>query len=76
MWEKGQGDEKEIRIRESRHVELDIVSYVDKVNATLRLCSIILRVADYFFESAELALDLGAKTLAAQALVAADLGQS
>ena len=51
-------------------------SYVGKVNATLRPCSIILRVADYFFESVELALDSGAKTLAARALAAADLGQS
>ena len=76
MWGKGQGDEKGIRIRESRCVESDIVSYADEVNATLRLCSIFLRVADYFFESTESALDLGAETLATQALAAADLGQS
>ena len=56
--------------------ESDVVSYADKVNATLRPCSIFLRVADYFFESAESALDSGAETLAAQALAAADLGQS
>ena len=55
---------------------VDIVSYTDKVNTTLRLCSIFLRVADYFFESTESALDSGAETLAAWALAAADLGQS
>ena len=49
---------------------------MDKVNATLRLCSIFLRVADYFFEPVESALDSGAETLAAWALAAADLGQS
>ena len=49
---------------------------MDKVNATLRPCSIFLRVADYFFESAESALDSVAETLAARALAAADLGQS
>ena len=76
MWGKGQDDEKGIRIRESGHIESDIVSYVDKANATLRPCSIFLRVADYFFESMESALDSGAKTLATQALAAADLGQS
>ena len=76
MWGKEQGDKKGIRIRESRHIESDIVSYVDKVNTTLRPCSIFLRVADYFFESMESALDLGAKTLATRALAAADLGQS
>ena len=48
MWGKGQGDKKGIWIRESGHIELDIVSYMDKVNTTLRLCSIFLRVADYF----------------------------
>ena len=76
MWRKGKGDKKGIGIRKSGHIESDVVSYADKVNATLRLCSIFLRVADYFFESAELALDSGAKTLAAWALAAADLGQS
>ena len=76
MWGKGQGDEKGIRIRESRHIESDVVSYADKVNATLRPCSIFLRVVNYIFESTELALDLGAKALAAWALAAADLGQS
>ena len=55
---------------------MDVVSYADKVNATLRLCSIFLRVVDYFFESMESALDSEAETLAAQALAAADLGQS
>ena len=73
---KGEGDEKGIGIRKSRHIESNIVSYADKVNATLRPCSIFLRVADYFFESMESALDLGAKTLATRALAAADLGQS
>ena len=76
MCGKGQGDEKGIRIRESRHIELDVVSYVDKVNTTLRPCSIFLRVADYFFKSTGLALDSGAETLATWALAAADLGQS
>ena len=76
MWGKGQGDKKGIGIRESGHVESDVVSYMDKVNATLRLCSIFLRVADYFFESMESALYLGAETLATWALAAADLGQS
>ena len=75
MWGKGQGDKKGIGIRESGHIESDIVSYADKVNATLRPCSIFLRVVDYFFESMELALDSGAETLATQALAAADLGQ-
>ena len=65
MWGKGQGDEKGVGIRKSGHIESDVVSYADKVNATLRPCSIFLRVADYFFESVESALDLGAKTLAA-----------
>ena len=57
-------------------MESDVVSYMDKVNATLRPCSIFLRVADYFFESTESALDSGAEALATQALAAADLGQS
>ena len=68
-------DEKGLGIRKSGHVETNKFSYVGKVNATLRLCSIFLRVADYFFESAESAFDLGAKTLAVRALAAADLGQ-
>ena len=76
MWGKGKGDKKYIGIRKSGHIELNVVSYMDKVNATLRPCNIILRVADYFFESTELALDSGAETLAAWALAAADLGQS
>ena len=76
MWGKGNGDKKGIGIRKSRRIESDIVSYADNVNATLRLCSIFLRIVDYFFESAESALDLGAKTLATWALAAADLGQS
>ena len=66
-WQKGIQDQKE---------QTNKFSYAGKVNATLRPCSIFLRVADYFFESAESAFDLGAKTLAAQALAAADLGQS
>ena len=76
MWREGQGDEKGIGIRKSGCIETNKFSYVGKVNATLRPCSILLRVADYFFESAELAFDLGAETLAARALAAADLGQS
>ena len=76
MWGKGQGDEKGIGIRKSGCVETNKFSYTDKVNATLRPCSIFLRVADYFFESAVSAFDSGAETLAAQALAAADLGQS
>ena len=76
MWGKGKGDKKGIGIRKSRHVEMNKFSYVGKVNATLRPCSIFLRVADYFFESAELAFDLGAETLAAQAVAATDLGPS
>ena len=71
-----QGNKKGIRIRKSRHVELNIISYADKVNATLRPCSIFLRVVDYFFESAASAFDSGAKALAAWALAAADLEQS
>ena len=73
---KGQGDEKGIGIRKSGRVETNKFSYADKVNATLRSCSIFLRVADYFFESVELAFDSGAEILAARALAAADLGQS
>ena len=76
IWGKGKGDEKGIGIRKSGHIELGIVSYADKVNTTLRPCSIFLRVADYFFESAESALDSGAETLATWALATADLGQS
>ena len=76
MWEKGKGDEKGIRIRKSRCIETNKFSYVGEVNATLRPCSILLRVADYFFESMESAFDSGAETLAARALAAADLGQS
>ena len=76
MWGKGWDDEKGVGIRKSGHVESNVVSYVDKVNATLRPCSIFLRVVDYFFESTESALDSGAETLAARALAAADLGQS
>ena len=76
MWGEGQGDEKGIRIRKSGYVETNKFSYAGKVNATLRPCSIFLRVADYFFESTESAFDSGAKTLAARALAAADLGQS
>ena len=67
MWEKGWGDKKGIGIRKSRCIESDIVSYADNVNA---MCSIFLRVVDYFFESAESALDLGAKTLTTRALAA------
>ena len=40
-------------------------SYAGKVNAALRPCSILLRVADYFFESTESAFGSGAETLAA-----------
>ena len=65
MWGEGQGDEKGIRIRKSGCVETNEFSYAGKVNATLRPCSIFLRVADYFFESAVSAFDLGAETLAA-----------
>ena len=64
MWGEGQGDKKGIRIRKSGCIETNEFSYVGKVNATLRPCSIFLRVADYFFESMELAFDSGAKTLA------------
>ena len=70
MWGEEQGDEKGIGIRKSGCVETNEFSYAGKVNATLRLCSIFLRVADYFFESAESAFDSGAETLAAQALAA------
>ena len=76
MWGKGKGDKKGFRIRKSRHIEMNKFNYVGKVNATLRPCSIFLRVADYFFESVESAFDSGAETLAARALAAADLGQS
>ena len=76
MWGEGQGDEKGIRIRKSGYVETNEFSYAGKVNATLRLCSILLRVADYVFESAESAFDSGTETLAARALAAANLGQS
>ena len=76
MWGEGQGDKKGIGIRKSRHVEMNKFSYTGKINATLRPCSIFLRVADYFFESAESAFNSGAETLAARALAAADLGQS
>ena len=65
MWGEGQGDEKGIGIRKSRCVETNEFSSVGKVNATLRPCSILLRVADYFFESMESAFDSGAETLAA-----------
>ena len=65
MWGEGQGDKKGIRIRKSRCIEMNKFSYTRKVNATLRPCSILLRVADYFFVSAESAFDSGAKTLAA-----------
>ena len=65
MWGEGQGDKKGIGIRKSGCVETNEFSYAGKVNATLRPCSIFLRVADYFFESAELAFDSGADTLAA-----------
>ena len=71
-----QGNKKGIRIRKSRHIESNIISYTDKVNTTLRPCSIFLRVADYFFEPAALAFVSGAKALAAQALAAVDLEQS
>ena len=71
-----QGNRKGIGIRKSRCVELNIISYADKVNATLRQCSIFLRVADYSFESTASAFVLGAKALAAWALAAADLEQS
>jgi len=50
---------------------MNIFSYIVKVNATLRPCS-ILGVADYFFESME-SLD---STDAAQALAASAFGQS
>ena len=62
---EGQGDEKGIGIRKSRCLETNEFSYAGKVNTTLRPCSIFLRVADYFFESAVSAFDSGAKTLAA-----------
>ena len=75
-WGKGQGDKKRIGIRKSGRVESNVISYADKVNTTLRPCSIFQRVADYFFESAESAFDSGAETFAARALAAADLGQS
>ena len=64
MWGKGQGDEKGIGIRKSGCIEMNKFGYAGKVNATLRLCTIFLRVADYFFESTESAFDLEAKTLA------------
>ena len=75
MWGEGQGDKKGIGIRKSGCVETNEFSYTGKVNATLRPCSIFLRVADYFFESAVSAFDSGAETLAARPLAAADLGQ-
>ena len=70
--------------RESGSERVDMLSQTnvamqktaEKVNATLSLCSIFLRVVDYFFESAVSAFDSGAKTFAALPLAAADFGQS
>ena len=70
------GNKKRVRIRKSGRIESNVISYTDKVNTTLRPCSIFLRVADYFFESAASAFVSGAEALTAWALAAADLEQS
>ena len=71
-----QGNKKRSGIRKSRHIESNVISYADKVNATLRPCSIFLRVVDYFFESTASAFNSVAKASAAWALAAANLEQS
>jgi hypothetical protein len=78
--EIGISDEKErdkerVGIGKSGRVESNKCSYARKVNATLSLVSFFLRVADYFFESAESDLD-SEVVVAARAFADLDLLQS
>ena len=65
-----------VGIGKSGCVGSDEFCYAVKVNATLSPSSLIRRVADYFFESAESVLDSSDASAVAQAFVAFDFGQS